>query len=538
MIFPFENIILRISELSISSTGRQEISIIDNLSLDIEKSKITSLTGESGSGKTMTALSILGLTKYHKNINVSGKILFRVPEGWIDILNISEKQLTQLRGKKISIILQDPLSSFDPNKKCGKQLTEIIRTAKKVSTNAVAEEALFLVKKMKLDPRVLNLYPHQLSGGELQRFSIAVALSSNPDLIIADEPTTNLDANLKAEILNLIKEINREGSVSFLLISHDLKAVKSVSDNICIIKNGKLLEYKKASDFFRKPDHQFTKKLIDAFFNFTLPPFTRHSDFAPVEVLNVMEISKSFRTSFLISVFNKNKGVDALKNISFVIEKGETVGIIGESGSGKSTIARILVRLEKADTGSVLLCGKNISLPGSKKNVRKNIQMVFQNPVTSLNKIIKVGKLLKEPFETALWSEINNDMLDMNTLKTQLGIYDELLERYPDNISGGEAQRIALARALAYNPGLLVMDESLSALDKISQNEILCLLNDIKQTQDTSIIFITHDLSLARNFCDRIIIMKNGSILEQGLTSEIFNSPAQEYTKSLLNAIF
>lgn len=537
MIFPVENIILRISELSITSSGSSESSIIENLSIDIEKSKITSLVGESGSGKTMTALSILGLTKYFKNISVSGKILFKDSTDWIDILNLSEKKLNGYRGKKIALILQDPLNSFDPNKKCGKQLTEVIRTSNKVGRKSVSEYSLSLLKKMRLDPRILNSYPHQLSGGELQRFSIAVAVSSNPDLIIADEPTTNLDANLKAEILNLIKEINRERSVSFLFISHDLKAVKSISDYICIIKNGKLLEYKTAFDFFSKPDHQFTKELIDAFFNFSLVPVTRHSDFSPVEVLNVREISKSFGTSFSIPFFNRSSAVEALKNISFIIDKGETVGIIGESGSGKSTIARILVRLEKPDKGSVLLSGKNIILPGSKKIVRKNIQMVFQNPVTSLNRIIKVGKLLREPFETDLWSENSIDMPDINTLRTHLGIHDALLESYPDNISGGEAQRIALARALAYNPGLLVMDESLSALDKISQNEILGLLNGIKQKQNTSIIFITHDLSLARYFCDRIIIMKNGSILEQGLTSEIFNSPAQEYTKCLLNAI-
>ncbi|MBK7095100.1 MAG: ABC transporter ATP-binding protein [Saprospiraceae bacterium] len=536
MTFTDKNIILRILNLSISSTGRGAPTIIDNLSIDIERSKITSLLGESGSGKTLTALSIPGLTKYFQNISISGKILFKEAKGWTDIFSLSEKEMTDYRGKRIALIMQDPLSSFDPNKKCGKQLHEVIRTHKTICAKETQDYILSLLQKMKLEPRVLNSYPHQLSGGELQRFSIAIAVSSNPELIIADEPTTNLDANLKGEILNLIKDINREKAISFLFISHDLKAVKAISDNICLIKNGKLLEYKKSIDFFNDPSDPLSRSLIDAFFNFSLNQSIASPDHPLIEVLDVRDISKSFGTSVSISFFQNSARIEALKNISFRIDQGETIGIIGESGSGKSTIARILVQLEHPDKGSVTLSGKNIFL--AHKRDRKNIQMVFQNPVTSLNKIIKISKLLKEPYETDISKENTEDIPDLNDLKIQLGINDILLERYPDSISGGEAQRIALARALAYNPKLIVMDESLSALDKISQNEILKLLNDIKQKRNTSFIFITHDLSLARHFCDRILIMKDGRIIEQGATTDIFNSPVQHYTKSLLNAIY
>ena len=540
MIFPDKNIILRISDLSIQTTGNFPVTIIDNLSIDIEKSKITAMIGESGSGKTLTALSIPGLTKYIENTKITGKILFKEETKWIDILSLSEKKLTEYRGKKISLIMQDPLSSFDPNKKCGKQLIEVIRIHRKINSKQARAYAGLLIKKMKLEPRVLDVYPHQLSGGELQRFAIANAVSSDPELIIADEPTTNLDANLTAGILDIIRDINREKAISFLFISHDLKVVKAIADNVCMIKSGRLLEYRPSHEFFVNPESIFSLTLIDAYFNFSLQETKKTKNNNSIELLKVSNLYKTFTTSIGFPFFNPSAKINALQNISFSIFEGETIGIIGESGCGKSTLARILVKLDQADSGEIFLLGKKISNPKSSDHdfVRKNIQMVFQNPITSLNKIIKVKKLLKEPFETGNTADKKDFSNKLNILAGQLGINDSLRDRYSDQISGGEAQRIALARAMAYDPKIIVMDESLSALDKISQNEILILLNELKQKNCTSFIFITHDLSLARYFCDRLLIMKNGTIVEHGPASNIFSSPENQYTKSLLNAIF
>ncbi|MGE5356290.1 MAG: ABC transporter ATP-binding protein [Deltaproteobacteria bacterium] len=528
MKFEGQNIILRISDLTIS--GKNNEKITDGLSFDIERFKITGLSGSSGSGKTLTALSVLGLTRYLRDISISGTILFNDKTGWKDLTSFNEKELTAIRGKKIAYIMQDPLTSFDPNKKCGSQYWEVsggIRS-KEVLNN--------ILQKMNLEKRILDAYPHQLSGGELQRFAIAIAVSSDPDLLIADEPTTNLDANLTKSILELLKEINREKSISILLISHDIKALRSVCDNIAIIHNGKLAEYRTNADFFRNPASEYSKQLTDAFFNFSLPEKPSKEAGKHLNILSLSCISKTFKNSFRIPFITRNKNVNALKCISFNLGPGETLGIIGESGSGKTTIARILVSLNTADDGTIMLCGRNVTRPNGiiKAFIRNRIQIVFQNPVTSLNRIIKVKKLLNEPFEISSYKKNTEKKIDPEKLKEQLGIDNAMIERYPDQVSGGEAQRIALSRALALGPEIIVLDESLSALDRISQNEILKLLNEIQVKYRTSYIFITHDIGLAAIFCDRMLILKQGRIIEQGVAGDIFDHPTDPYTKSLI----
>jgi peptide/nickel transport system ATP-binding protein len=532
MIIPRENIILSISGLTIRTTGKSPVTLVDELDFDIEKSKITALIGESGSGKTLTALSIPGLGRYIENTEISGKILFRDGNTEIDLMKLPEKSLSAFRGKKIALILQDPMSSFNPNKKCGHQLTEVIRVHTGISNKEASKLAIAAMAEMKLSQRHYNAYPHQLSGGELQRLSIAAAVSVNPKLIIADEPTTNLDPLLTAEILDMIRRINREKGISFLIISHDLRAIRAVADNIGLMKYGKIQEYKRNEDFFGNPENIHSIKLVDAYFNFSLSP----SDTKPSgEILRVSKLSKSFDLPGRIPFIKTPGQVKVIHDVSFILKKGESIGIIGESGSGKSTLARILVRLESEDGGYIVMEGTKLTHKHAIDFIRNNIQMVFQNPASTLNKAIRIKTLLDEPFENIR----ENKILKQNYKHTKkmLGIEETLLKRYPSQISGGEAQRIALARALAFNPGVIVMDESLSALDRISQNEILKLLNELKLKKNISFVFITHDLQLARHFCDRSIILRDGIVVEEGITSDIFSSPGHEYTKSLIDAV-
>ena len=291
MIFPDKNIILSISGLTIRTKGRSALTLIDDLSFDIEKSRITALIGESGSGKTLTALSIPGLGRYMENTEITGKIIFKDGNKSVDLMKLPERSLTTYRGKRIGLILQDPMSSFNPNKKCGSQLTEMIRTHTRKTKKEAQDFASKAMADMKLGPRHFNAFPHQLSGGELQRLSIASAVSVNPELIIADEPTTNLDPLLTAEILGMIRKVNREKGITFLLISHDLRSVRAVADNVCLIKNGILQEYKRKEDFFNNPENIHSRELIDAYFNFRLPK----SRVKPTgEILRVNRVSKSF----------------------------------------------------------------------------------------------------------------------------------------------------------------------------------------------------------------------------------------------------
>lgn len=532
MILPPDNIILSISGLTIRTTGKSPVTLVDDLNFNVEKSKITALIGESGSGKTLTALSIPGLGKYIENTEITGKILWREGKKETDLMKLTEKSLGAYRGKRIALILQDPVSSFNPNKRCGTQLVEIIRIHTKATKNLAREMALAAMAEMKLSLRHFNAYPHQLSGGELQRLSIASAVAVDPKLIIADEPTTNLDPLLTAEILSIIRNINREKGITFLLISHDLRAIRAIADNVGLMKHGKIYEYRRNEDFFNNPENVHSKELIDAYFNFSLSTsITKTSE----EILRVSQISKSFDLPGRISFIKKPGRLKVLHDVSFILNKSECIGIIGESGSGKSTIARILVRLETEDEGTITLEGTKISRSDTVDFVKNNIQMVFQNPASSLNKVVKIKTLLNEPFENNRESDALKEKYEQT--KKLLGIEELLLKRYPNQISGGEAQRIALARALAFNPGVIVMDESLSALDRISQNEILKLLNELKLRNNTSFIFITHDLQLARHFCDKLIIMRDGIVLEEGITSEIFSSPGHEYTKSFIDAV-
>jgi ABC-type glutathione transport system ATPase component len=532
MLIPENKILLKIRNLSLCSQSKTGQPIIDNLNFEIEKSRITALAGESGAGKTLLALCICGLAGYVKGITVSGSIFFTSNDTSQDILSLNENELTKLRGNKIAIVLQDPLTYFDPNMKIKNQISEIVEIHKL----QISESDLnILLQKAELDIRVLESYPHQLSGGELQRLAFVSASLPKPKLLIFDEPTTNLDKKLTRQMLDMIRNFCISEDITVLFISHDLKAVRYIADNVCIMKNGRIIEYNTCKKVFENPENEHTKKLIDSFFNFN--PISR-PNYTSESAIEVNSVSKTFKLNDEFDFFRKRKYLKVLDKVDFVLSKAEVIGIIGHSGSGKSTLARILVQLEIADNGNVTIEEKVFSLSNNRDSgfLRKNIQLVFQNPITSLNRIIKIRTLLAEPLKSEFRKSKVKSYEILKILRNKLGIKEELLCRYPDQISGGEAQRIALARALTNDPKILILDESFSALDRISQNEIMNILNKIISEKDIAIIIITHDIDIAAKFCDKLIILKKGTIVESGNTKEIINSPKNEFTKSLINA--
>jgi ABC-type glutathione transport system ATPase component len=532
MQIPEDKILLKIRNLSLFSLSDASQPILDKLSLDIERAKITALAGESGTGKTLLALCISGLARYLKGITASGSILFNSNGVSQDILSLNEKESTKLRGDKIAIVLQDPMTYFDPNKKIKRQISEIVKIHKLQISDPHLE---ILLQKAGLDNRVLESYPHQLSGGELQRLAFISASLPKPELIIADEPTTNLDKKLTKQVLDMIKSFCVSEGIAVLFISHDLKAVRYIADNVCIIKQGSIIENNTCNEIFENPKNEHTKKLIDSFYNFH--PELR-SNYLSETSIEVKSVSKTFTLNHEFDFFKKRKYLKVLGNVGFPLKKAEVLGIIGHSGSGKSTLARILVQLELADNGSVKIEKNEFSLSHYRNSglLRKSIQLVFQNPITSLNRIMKIRNLLIEPLKSEFHDPKVKNSGILKILRKQLGIKEELLDRYPDQISGGEAQRIALARALINSPKVLILDESFSALDRISQNEIIVMLNKIIIENKIAIIFITHDIDFAAKFCDKLLILKNGIIVESGSTKEIINSSKNEFTKSLINA--
>lgn len=391
------------------------------------------------------------------------------------------------------MIYQDALSSFNPNKKCRNQFIEILKLNSAISNYEIENIISNSIKTVKINGKKLNSYPHQLSGGELQRIAIAMALASNAELIICDEPTTNLDPKLKKDITELIREINRERGTTFLIISHDREFIRNLSSNT----------YQLAANIFNKCEidsPEFIKKF---------PQKKASNALNNDTILEVHNLNKIFRSNFSIRHFHYLKNTVALENVSIKLKKGQILGLLGDSGSGKSTLARILVNLETPDSGKIIFENKT-GFTKNKKEIFKSIQLVFQNPLTSLNRIIKIKNLITEAISISGLQKSNSEI---KTIVADFGIKEELLERYPDQISGGEAQRIALVRALCLNPKILILDESLSSLDQTSQIEIMNLILDHQKIHNTSIVLITHDHNLANAYCDEVITMSEGRVI-------------------------
>ncbi|MFY0603956.1 MAG: ABC transporter ATP-binding protein [Flavobacteriaceae bacterium] len=546
--------------ISFSSDSLEKNTVVKNVSFQLEKNEILGVVGESGSGKSVTSLGILGLLSSN-NAKIEGEIIFQ----GADIVTYEAKDFLNIRGKKIGMIFQEPMSSLNPTLQCGYQVSEVFRQHTNLSSKEIKEEVIELFKKVKL-PRPSNIYasyPHQLSGGQKQRIMIAIAIACKPDLLIADEPTTALDVTVQREIIQLLQEIQHETKMGILFISHDLALVSEIANKVVVMHKGVIVEQGLSSTIFNQPKENYTKALINSKPSLnsrhkvlpTVKDFIENSvndtlytkeerdkfhhkiyDLPPlIEIINLEKyyISKG-------SWFKKRSVVKAVNDVSFKIYEGETLGLVGESGCGKTTLGRTILNLETATSGRVLYRGNDITKlkKYELKNLRKEIQIIFQDPFSSLNPRITIGKAIMEPMKVygILSTDKERKTYVLELLK-EVGLEATYFNRYPHEFSGGQRQRIGVARTIALQPRIIICDESVSALDVSVQAQVLNLLNRLKSTYNFTYIFISHDLSVVKYMADQLVVMNKGKIEEIGDADEIYKNPKTLYTKSLIDAI-
>ena len=543
---------IKIDNLSIFNL--QNNCLVDKINLNIVDNSITAIIGESGSGKTLTAHSILGLLPKTLNISPQSHIYYNLDNQEIDLLKINKKQWRTLRSKKISMIFQNPMSSLHPLIKCGEQIEEVLKVHTKYATRKRKELVKEILKQVGFDnaDRIYNAFPHQLSGGEQQRVMISMAMITNPEILIADEPTTALDAQIQLEIINLIKQLKNQFHCTVLFISHDLTLVRSFADYIYVMKNGKIIEHGSVNDIFDNPTNEYTRLLIQCkpTLNYTphrLPTLMQSNDFSLFEIkTNHKEINNEIVLNIKnLNIVHQNKTIwgqtvynHILKNINFDVKNNECLGIIGESGSGKTTLLKTILGLIKPDSGIIEYKNKKLDILNKRpKSLLKSIQWVQQNPYTSLPPNMTIGKhfnAILKLHNIGNTFEQRDDIIKNTLALCQMSL--DIINRYPHQFSGGQLQRLAIAQALLVNPEIILLDEPVSSLDVSIQAAIINLLNDIKDTRQITYIFITHDIMLANYFCDSIIVLYKGEIVENGLSKDIISRPQHSYTKLLINS--
>lgn len=526
---------LRVENLSVSFTTRNgKSTAVDKVSFELNESETLGIVGESGSGKSVTCYSLLGLVPSPPAKIESGSVNYKGTE----LLGLSDKKLRSIRGNKIAMIFQDPMTSLNPYMTIGEQITESLKLHNSLSKKEAQQKAIDALEEVGIQAASnrINSYPHEFSGGMRQRVMIALALATEPEILIADEPTTALDVTIQAQILDLLAEIQNKRKLAIIFISHDLSVVNNIANHILVMKNGRVVESGQAQSVFESPKHAYTKKLIAA-----IPNQAKPSDLVSSQQENLITI-KNLHTQFRFStsLFSRKKPtiVKAVDNISLDIRKGEILGLVGESGSGKSTLGRTLMRLTQAASGDVSFDGKDLlALEGkSLKEARKDFQMIFQDPYASLNPRMTVFDTLAEVLH--LHGSSKNDISSqVNMLIDDVGLERSSVLKYPHEFSGGQRQRIAIARAIASEPRFIVADEPVSALDVTIQAQILELLLNITRKRNLTMLFISHDLAVVRYLCDRVAVMQAGALVEFGDCEQIFCSPKHEYTQSLLKAI-
>ena len=541
---------------------------VDDISFSLAKGEILGIVGESGSGKSVTSLAIMQLINCPPGKITSGEIIFHLTgDTHQDLLQLTEKEICKWRGNKIAMIFQEPMTSLNPVMKCGKQVMEAILLHQNISKKEARVKTLELFTEVQLPKpeEVFNKYPHELSGGQKQRVMIAMAVSCKPLLLIADEPTTALDVTVQKTILELLKTLQQKHEMSIIFITHDLGVVAEIADKVAVMYKGKIVEQGKTNDVFHHAQHPYTQGLLACRPKLdirlahlpTVNDFMQSTHFKAVEITNAERIQHQniiYSRTPILQV--KNINVDfptqkswmgkvtanfrAVNNISFDVYKGETLGLVGESGCGKTTLGRSILRLIDASSGQIIYKGKELSQlkPSEMRACRQKLQIIFQDPYSSLNPRISIGSAIMEPMKV-------HHILDSDKARKARVI--ELLERvnmsenqfmrYPHEFSGGQRQRICIARALALNPELIICDESVSALDVSVQAQVLNLLNELKLDFKFTYIFISHDLSVVKFMSDRMIVMKNGQIVEMGEADSIYRNPSSDYTRKLIDAI-
>ena len=522
--------LLSVNNLAVKfNSDESEVIAVDGINFEINKGEVLALVGESGSGKSVSALSTLSLLP--NNADVSGSIKLQGKE----LVGISHKELKSVRGSEVSFIFQEPMTSLNPLHTIEKQLREAVELHSAARFSNITEYIVELLIRVGIDsPRQrLGAYPHQLSGGQRQRVMIAMAIANNPKILIADEPTTALDVTIEAQILDLLIELKKNTEMGILFITHDLGLVKRLANRVCVMKNGKIVEHGLVSAVFENPCHEYTRKLL--FANTSVSP-----DPVGEKAAVVAEVS-SLRVWFPIQrgLLKRTVGfVKAVNEANLTVREGETIGVVGESGSGKSTLALALMRLIKYE-GSVYFNDQNLSDLSLKelRKLRKDIQIVFQDPYGSLSPRMTCEHIILEGVKVHFSSPLQDTESLVSEAMLEVGLDPKTRHRYPHEFSGGQRQRIAIARAMALKPKLVVLDEPTSALDRTVQVQIVELLKSLQKKHKMAYIFISHDLKVIRSMSHRIIVMKDGNIVEAGDAKQIFNNPQNSYTQSLLRSV-
>jgi peptide/nickel transport system ATP-binding protein len=572
--------ILSVQNLAVQFTTEEgKYDAVKGISFEIPRGKIVGIVGESGSGKSVTSLAIMRLLA-SQNTSVNGSILFHTPTETIDILGIPDSQMTSIRGNKIAMIFQEPMTSLNPVHTCGAQVTEAIQRHQGLSKAEAKQKTIELFTEVQLPnpAQLYDRYPHEISGGQKQRVLIAMALSCDPALLIADEPTTALDVTVQKNIIELLKRIRDERNMSMIFISHDLGVISEIADEVMVMYRGNILEHKSVSAIFKQPENPYTVGLLACKPNMnlqlkrlpTVSDFMNHQDekkslatqnlkeiiatyaisteeikkrrdliYSQTPILSVQNLAKWYPIKKGIFAKAKNffKAVD---EVSFEIYPGETLGLVGESGCGKTTLGRCLLRLIEPTSGDINYQNIALTSLSAKKlrSLRRELQIVFQDPYSALNPRFTIGDAIMEPMQVH-GIHANNEERKNKTIELleQVGLSADFFNRYPHEFSGGQRQRICIARALALEPKVIICDESVSALDVSVQAQVLNLLSDLQEKFQLSYLFISHDLSVVKHFSDRMLVMNAGKIVESGFPEEIYHHPQQAYTQKLIDAI-
>ncbi|MFB0903172.1 MAG: peptide/nickel transport system ATP-binding protein [Planctomycetota bacterium] len=556
------NTVASIRALNVSfSNGKKNVQVLYDIGFDIYKNEILAVVGESGSGKSVTSKALMGLLPSQtaqvtaQELTLQGK----------DLLPLKDGEWSRFRGSEISMIFQEPMSSLNPTITCGNQVAEVLQQHQNSSSAPSKKEVLRLFEKVKLPtPEItFSKYPHEISGGQMQRVMIAMAIACKPALLIADEPTTALDVTVQKEIILLLKELQKEYGMSILFISHDLSLVQSIADRIIVMYQGRIVEQGTAKAIFDHPKETYTRALIASRPSTkkrlqklpTINDFIENSVsdevitkeqreeshqriYQTLPLLQVIDVVKDYPLKKRL--FSKQKYFRAVNGVSFNLYPGESLGLVGESGCGKSTLGDLILRLKEVTSGSIIYREQDIThLSGlPMRKLRKEIQIIFQDPFASLNPRLTVGQSIIEPMKWHGIGKNNSDRKEkvLNLLK-RVGLTEEHYNRYPHEFSGGQRQRIGIARTVALEPKLIICDESVSALDISVQAQVLNLLNEFKKDFGFSYLFISHDLAVVKYFCDQVIVMNEGKIEEKNEADALYANPQSAYTKKLIAAI-
>ncbi len=562
-------------------TEEGTVRAVDNISFNLYRGETLGIVGESGSGKSVTSLSIMRLIPNPPGRIVSGQIIYHTTDDKkIDLVKLSEEEMRKYRGNEIAMIFQEPMTSLNPVFTCGDQVMEAIILHQKKNKQEAKEITLKMFEKVKLpDPlRVLNAYPHQLSGGQKQRVMIAMAMSCNPNILIADEPTTALDVTVQATILDLMNQLRKEIDSSVIFITHDLGVIAEIADDVIVMYKGKIVEQGSVIDIFSDPKHPYTKSLLACRppLDLRLRKLPTVVDFMKEENGEIIELPTTVKEAIDANVITKmetdarynklmsgkplleiknlrtwfpakrnffgkpTEWVKAVDDVSFTVQEGETLGLVGESGCGKTTLGRTLLRLAPATDGEVIFDGRNVlDLPPDElKDLRRHMQIIFQDPYSSLNPRMTIGSAIQEPMSVhGIYENETIRKEKVMDLLSKVNMKPEHYHRYPHEFSGGQRQRICIARALSLNPRFIICDESVSALDVSVQAQVLNLLIQLREEFKFTYIFISHDLSVVKFMSDRMVVMNKGKVEEMGPSDEIYHNPQHEYTQKLINAI-